>query len=149
MNGYNTNLAAEFHVLSALHRLGADATLTLGNKKSVDIVVVHEAGNHTTIDVKGLAGTTGWPVDNFRSGGLARHFLVLVCFCGKIDDLERVPEVYVVPAKEVETLTYFAPGGTRKIVQVSTMRNGKGKQYKSAWGQLCEENRHGVPSAAA
>ncbi len=30
---YNTNLAAEFHVLSTLHRLGHEATLTLGNKK--------------------------------------------------------------------------------------------------------------------
>ncbi|MFC1789277.1 hypothetical protein ACFLZE_05135 [Thermodesulfobacteriota bacterium] len=34
---YNTNLAAEFHVLSILHRLGYEATLTLGNKKAVDI----------------------------------------------------------------------------------------------------------------
>ena len=33
---YNTNLAAEFYVLSALHRLGAEATLTLGNKKAVE-----------------------------------------------------------------------------------------------------------------
>jgi hypothetical protein len=46
---YNTNLAAEFHVLSALHRLGADANLTLGNKKSVDIVVVRGAGDTITL----------------------------------------------------------------------------------------------------
>ncbi len=44
-NGYNTNLAAEFYVLSMLHRLGADANLTLGNKKSVDIAIVKDAGN--------------------------------------------------------------------------------------------------------
>jgi len=31
---YNTNLAAEFHVLSILHRLGLEATLTLGKKNS-------------------------------------------------------------------------------------------------------------------
>ena len=40
---YNTNLAAEFYVLSVLHRLGAEANLALGNKKSVDIVVVRGA----------------------------------------------------------------------------------------------------------
>jgi hypothetical protein len=39
MKGYDTNLAAEFYVLSVLHRLGMSATLTLGNKKAVDIVV--------------------------------------------------------------------------------------------------------------
>ena len=38
MTNYNTNLASEFYVLSMLHRLGSDASLTLGNKKSVDIV---------------------------------------------------------------------------------------------------------------
>lgn len=42
-SGYNTNLASEFYILSMLHRLGADAMLTLGNKKSVDITVVQEA----------------------------------------------------------------------------------------------------------
>jgi hypothetical protein len=40
MTTYNTNLASEFYVLSMLHRFGCDASLTLGNKKSVDIVVV-------------------------------------------------------------------------------------------------------------
>lgn len=38
MTGYDTNLAAEFYVLSCLHRLGGAANLTLGNKKAVDIV---------------------------------------------------------------------------------------------------------------
>lgn len=41
---YNTNLAAEFYVLSMLHRWGADAVLTLGNKKAVDILVTRAAG---------------------------------------------------------------------------------------------------------
>jgi len=36
MSKYNTNLAAEFYVLSMLHRLGAEATLTLANRKAVD-----------------------------------------------------------------------------------------------------------------
>ena len=58
MTPYNTNLAAEFYVLSMLHRLGFDASLTLGNKKAVDVVVVRDSGNVMTVDVKGLAGTT-------------------------------------------------------------------------------------------
>ena len=68
METYNTNLAAEFHVLSVLHRLGVEANLTLGNKKSVDIVVVRGAGDTITIDVKGLAGKTSFPIDNVRRG---------------------------------------------------------------------------------
>ena len=45
MTNYNTNLASEFYVLSMLHRFGCNASLTLGNKKSVDIVVVRESGD--------------------------------------------------------------------------------------------------------
>lgn len=82
MAGYDTNLAAEFYVLSILHRLGADATLTLGNKKSVDIVVVREAGDAVTIDVKGVSRQYDWPADNVRAGLEGRHFLVLVSFEG-------------------------------------------------------------------
>jgi hypothetical protein len=63
--GYNTNLSAEYHVLSMLYRKGLNAYLTLGNKKSVDIIVEKENGTIITIDVKGLAGKTCWPMDCF------------------------------------------------------------------------------------
>ena len=99
---YNTNLAAEYYVLSVLHRLGAEANLTLGNKKSVDIVVVRDAGDAVTIDVKGLAGTTSWPVDNVKAGK-SNHFLVFVCFLGRISDLSILPEVYVMPSANFQS----------------------------------------------
>jgi hypothetical protein len=79
MTTYNTNLAAEFYVLSMLHRLGFDASLSLGNKKAVDVVIVRDSGNVVTVDVKGLAGTTSWPVDNVKK--IAKnHFLIFVSF---------------------------------------------------------------------
>lgn len=80
MTGYNTNLAAEFYILSMLHRLGADATLTLGNKKGVDIVVVRDSGDAVTIDVKGVAKRYDWPAGNAQSPRPERHFIVLVSF---------------------------------------------------------------------
>ena len=133
MAAYNTNLAGEFYILSVLYRLGADANLTLGNKKSVDIVVVREAGDAITADVKALAGRTGWPVDNFR-GGRKGHFLALVCFLDRIEDPSVLPEVYIVPSAKVDGVTYHAPGG-RKVIQLSTMRRD-GKKYRDAWSQL-------------
>ena len=54
---YNTNLAAEFWVLSALYRLGVEAHLTLGNKKSIDILIHGNSQTICTVDVKGLAGS--------------------------------------------------------------------------------------------
>jgi hypothetical protein len=101
---YNTNLAAEFHILSLLHRLGADAALSLGNKKAVDITVVRAEGEAVTIDVKGVAGPYDWPVDNVRVPDHDRHFLALVRFEGGIGDPELVPSVWVVPARELSPL---------------------------------------------
>jgi len=133
MPSYNTNLAGEFYVLSMLHRLGADATLTLGNKKSVDIGVIPTVGDPVTVDVKALAEKTGWPVDNFR-GAKKGHFLALVCFLNRISDPTQAPEVYIVPSAEAETLIYKAPGG-RKLIRLSKMQND-GKKYQNAWKQL-------------
>ncbi len=133
MTKYNTNLASEFYVLSMLHRLGIDASLTLGNKKSVDIVVVRESGDVVTIDVKGLAGKSSWPVDNVRNADDS-HFLIFVSFLGKIDDPEIAPEVYVVPSKIFATLVYEAPGG-RRVVNYHRIRE-QGEKFLDAWGSL-------------
>src|SRR5260221_10752573 len=105
MASYNTNLAAEFYALSMLHRLGADANLTLGNKKSVDIAVVRGKGASITIDVKGLAGKTGWPIDNLGAGN-PKHFIVFVCFRGKITDPAAAPLVWVIPSLKIASLAY-------------------------------------------
>lgn len=130
MPAYNTNLAAEFYVLSMLHRLGADANLTLGNKKSVDIAVIQAEGNAVTIDVKGLEGKTGWPIDNIGPGN-AKHFIAFVCFQGKIADPSTAPLVWVIPSLKVAALAYHAPGG-RKLMRVSTLR-ASGTTYQDAW----------------
>lgn len=134
MSTYDTNLAAEFYVLSALHRLGISATLSLGNKKSVDIVIAREAGDALTIDVKGLAGTSNWPVDNLRPGN-SRHFIVFVTFLGRIHDLATSPEVYVVPSKEVSALVYKNPAGNRRVIPLGRVRKSW-VRFKDAWKLL-------------
>ena len=134
MTTYNTNLASEFYVLSMLHRLGCDASLTLGNKKSVDIVLVREAGDVATIDVKGLAGKTSWPVDNVKKK-TDGHFLVFVSFLGRIGDHAMAPEVYVVPSKRLGPLVYHSPNGKRQVLQLSRMRKD-GKKFRDAWHLL-------------
>lgn len=133
--GYNTNLASEFHVLSVLHRLGVDATLTLGNKKSVDIAVIKGAGRSITVDVKGLAGRTSWPVDNVKAVKPG-HFLVFVCYLGKISDPEVQPEVWVVPSAEVKKFTYTSPK-KRRVVPLGRLRRDAAR-FKGArgWRQL-------------
>jgi hypothetical protein len=53
------------------------------------------------LTIRGVcAGKTGWPVDNLGSPW-ASHFVVLVCFLGRIADPKQMPEIYVVPPQEV------------------------------------------------
>jgi len=95
-----------------------DASLTLGNKKSVDIVLVRDSGKVVTIGVKGLAGTTSWPVDNVKK--IAKeHFFVFVSYLGKINDYTVSPEVYVVPSQKFEPLVYHSPNGKRRVLQLA------------------------------
>ena len=134
MTTYNTNLASEFYVLSMLNRLGLDASLTLGNKKSVDIVVVRDSGEVVTVDVKGLAGTTLWPLDNVKK--IAKdHFLIFVSYLGKIADNSIQPEVYIVPSERLDSLIYHNPNKTRRGIQLSRMRKD-GQEFRDAWHLL-------------
>lgn len=130
---YNTNLAAEFHVLSVLYRLGADAALSLGNKKAVDITVVRETGIAMTVDVKGVAGRDDWPADNIKVPDHDRHFLALVSFEGRIADPDQVPSIWIVPAGELAT--FLRTYKSRKVVSRAAVRS-KGAYFKGAWNLL-------------
>jgi hypothetical protein len=131
--GYATNLASEFHVLSVLHRLGANATMTLGNKKSVDIVVVRRQGSAITLDVKGVAGKWDWPADNIPRKAKAGHFLVLVSYEGKFEDTTAVPNVWVVPHTAVR---HFIKqySGRRNVSRARLLKLGR--DYRNAWASI-------------
>jgi hypothetical protein len=130
MSTYNTNLASEFYVLSMLHRLGGDASLTLGNKKSVDIFIFKEDGAAITIDVKGVAKRYDWPADNIQIPGTERHFLALVCFEGDIGNPTRLPTVWIIPSFEIEQ---FVKKYKSRTVISRALINENGDRYKHAW----------------
>jgi len=127
---YNTNLAAEFFVLSTLHRLGAEASLTLGNKKAVDIAVVRAAGRTVTIDVKGVAKRWDWPADNVRLLEQSRHFLVLVSFEGKIREPAQPPSAWVIPARRLSP--FLRKYRTRTVISRAAVE-AEGRRFRDAW----------------
>jgi hypothetical protein len=130
MTTYNTNLAAEFYVLSMLHRLGADAALTLGNKKAVDILVVNDGGRTVTIDVKGLEKRYDWPADNIHVLENAHHFYALVSFEGKITDPLSNPSVWIIPSAELAQ--FIRKYNTRTVISRANVQSN-GQQYFQAW----------------
>jgi hypothetical protein len=126
--GYNTNLASEFYVLAMLYRLGLDANLTLGNKKSVDITVVLGPGHAVTIDVKAVAAKMDWLIGNTPAEPKANHYVVLVSYEGGFSDPERVPRCWVLRHDELLPLMKTA-GGTGRVRYLSR------KQLLSLFGE--------------
>jgi hypothetical protein len=133
---YNTNLAAEFYVLSMLYRLGADASLTLANKKAVDIVVAYKAGRTATIDVKGLVGRYDWPADNIRLPANGRHFFVLVSFEGKMHDPSHSPSAWIIPAKYLKP--FIRTYRVRTVISRALVKKN-GRKFFHAWWRIARD----------
>ncbi len=132
---YNTNLAGEFWVLSALHRRGLEAHLTLGNKKSVDIVIVHGPQRLSTVEVKALAKRYDWPADNITRFNDSAHFYVLLSFEGRIGDPSFSPSAWVIPSGEMEH--FKRKYRTRSVISRALIERD-GIRFKDAWDQLTE-----------
>jgi len=132
---YNTNLAGEFWVLSALNRLGIEAQLTLGNKKSVDILVIQNSMIYT-LDVKALADRYDWPADNIRVFDNPNHIYVFLTFEGKITDPKINPSVWIIPSDKVQP--FIKQYATRSVVSRSLIINN-GSQYQNNWKYLMKE----------
>jgi hypothetical protein len=103
LDSQNTNLAAEFFVVSQLYRRGFLPLVTLGHTKQIDIVVENpENGKIATVDVKGLTRNGGnWLINPKREK--PEHFFVLVYF-DRFSDTESMPKVFVVPSMKMENM---------------------------------------------
>jgi hypothetical protein len=127
-------LASKFYVLSVLHRLGADATLTFSQSDNVDITVVLESGNALTVDVKTLTGPMEWPVADFRAR--AGHFLTFVWYPAPSHP-NTPPDVYIVAS---EQLSRFL--ADHRQDRISLERLDEEVHAREAWERLA------VPPAA-
>ena len=131
-SGYDTDLAAEYYVLSCLHRIGLTANLTVGNKKGVDVVVVRSAGDAVTVEVKGVAKKYDWPANNLVTEKPHQHFVALVSFEGNILDPKMPPpRVWIIPFPAVGSFKRAYPGGRINVSRAAVLSTGD--QFENAW----------------
>jgi hypothetical protein len=123
-------LAAKFHVLSILHRLGVEANLALTQPDNVDIAALGAAGQAITIDVKTVDGAQTWLVDRFSAR--KHHYVVVVAFGQQHTDLH--PRAYVVAS---ETLQKFI--ARQKLTSVSLDALTKKLAALEAWQRITAE----------
>ncbi len=126
-NSFNTGMAAEFYVLSQLFRMGLEAYLSQGNKKSIDIRVVHSDQRTISIDVKAVRSYSSLVVNNVSASD--NHFLAFVIYNNKFEDLATVPEVFIVPSADVA-------GITKHFKEERRVMKGDLSKYKDNWAAL-------------
>jgi hypothetical protein len=95
------DLAARFFVLSVLHRMGLEATLTFSQDDNVDITIVQESGRALTVDVKTLTGTKEWHIVPFRARD--HHYLVFVWY-PTTSNPSIQPSVYIIASERLHKL---------------------------------------------
>lgn len=103
MKNYNTGIAAEYFVLSQLYRLGLEAHITLGNRKSIDIRIITKGNKAITLDVKAVSGYSSIIVNNATEQ--KDHFLAVVIYNDKFDNIGYTPEVFIFPSQELKNVT--------------------------------------------
>lgn len=130
----NTNLASEFFVLSALHRLGIDAYLTLGNKKAVDIVVIKKSKHSVNVEVKGVSGNDDWTVGTLATDDPDNTFVVLLSFDGEIENISKSPSVWILRHSEALAVRveYSTKNGKRLNIKRSEVLS-RYRERLNAW----------------
>lgn len=126
-SGYDTGTASEFLVLSILYRLGVDAFISLGNKKSIDIVIKAKNGSSLSVDVKSVQGYSSIVVNNVRESD--NHFIVVVVYKNKFADPTVLPDFYIIPSVMVAGLSENYNGQFRLL-------KGKIVAYQNKWDAL-------------
>lgn len=118
--GYNTNLASEYFIMSTLCRLGLDAYLSLGNKKGVDIIIKTNNDTICIVEVKGVSKKMDWLISNMGSfTASANLYYALVCYNGKIDNLNTMPDFWIVPSSLIQKEEKYKIASNGKTVYLS------------------------------
>lgn len=123
MSRYQTQWAAQFFAAAELTRRGYLVSLTAGNAKFADLLVVSPNGVHFMVDVKGLAAQNFWLIK--ERPVTASHFYILVL----VGEPPAVPTFFVLSATEL----------MREVVSLKDQTLARGKPWKASgaginWG---------------
>ncbi len=121
-------LASKFYILSVLHRLGADATLTFSQADNVDLTVVLESGSALTVDIKTLTGPMEWHVSDFSAR--ANHFVAFVWYPDSVEP-NVPPTVFIVASEQLRS--FISEHGSPTV---SLKRLDEKIQARDAWQRL-------------
>lgn len=126
-SGYDTGAASEFLVLSCLFRLGVNAFISLGNKKSIDIIIKAKNGLSLSVDVKSVQGYSSVVINNVKA--LPNHFIVVVIYKNRFSTPSILPDFYIIPSDKIAKLA-------KNYNQQIRLLKGDLLGYKDNWEAL-------------
>lgn len=122
--------------MERLFRLGYEPALTLGNAKSIDILAYHpQDRKQLRVSVKAVRDGGKWGVgkdDLSIEEDLIFFFLLYKSF----DDLATSPDVYVMPAREVEKRKQPWLNETSAIYYSGINKSKDLEYFKNAWNLI-------------
>ncbi|WP_313002870.1 hypothetical protein [Chryseobacterium gleum] len=109
-------------------------------KKGVDIIVKTNLGAICIVEVKGVNKRNDWLITNSGTFTTAPNLLyALVCYNGKIDDLESTPDFSFIPSPKLTENTEHKIAKNGKIVYISNKYvRGNYDEYKNSTKYLIE-----------
>lgn len=122
----STHLAGEYFVAAELYRLGYCVGMTIGNAKTIDILVERE-GRMIPVQVKAIRDkkSVGWPMmrDRIKEGVV--YVFVLLKSPG------TKPDYFIATAKEarVKVRQYE----TRGIIEISSLKSA---EFQERWDKI-------------
>ena len=100
----------------------------MGNRKKTDIRVIDpDTSKASSIDVKAVKGYSSLIINNIKPS--SDHFIVFVTFNEKLDDPVYMPDIFVVPSLEVESITSY-------FKEEKRVMKSKLDIYKNRWDYL-------------
>lgn len=131
-SGHSTAMAGEFFVMERLFRLGHEPALTLGNAKTIDIIVKTKSDRLQTVSVKAVCGGGKWPVDG-EDVSKRKDLVYVFLRYRRFKDVTTDPDVYVIPARTVQKLK--RPWFKKPALYYSHPEHAPRslKRYKDAW----------------
>ena len=130
--GQITGMAGEFAVMEKLFRLGHQASLTLGNAKTVDIFTKSPSGKIYQVSVKTIRSGGKWGVGTADYSPETNLMFVFLHYTD-FDDLREHPAVWVMPASEVMRLRCPWFGDSYAVFCRNKADLANIEQYKNAW----------------
>lgn len=132
--GHATGMAGEFFVMEKLFRLGHEPALTMGNAKSIDILVRKQNGVLREISVKAVCGGGKWGVSGDDESRCKNRVYVLLIY-RDFEDVAAPVDVFVVPAPKLQAMK--SPWLRRHGVYYSgAQAHPRLKKYRDAWHLL-------------